>query len=172
MAIQNPFVESRTVKYALDLLNSASKKVKSLTLHWVKAHIGIPGNELADGAAKAGAEVSDLKINLPLPQTYFNMVLDDITRKAWDNRWKGLNKARQTKQFYGSPDKNKARYVMKLSRLEMTRFVNVITGHNQLNYHLSLQLGDVFSECCFCGQERETFFPFSHGMPETFYIQT
>ena len=36
-------------------METASTKVKSLQLNWVKAHVNIEGNEEADKAAKKGA---------------------------------------------------------------------------------------------------------------------
>ena len=79
-----------------------------------------------------------------------------------------MDEARQTKQFYPNTDKNKARYVMKLSRYEMTRFFNITTGHNLLNYHQSLKMKDIYSECKFCGEEKETFFHWATQCPRLY----
>ena len=79
--------------------------------------------------------------------------------REWARDWSALKTARQTKQFYKFPSISKANRVLKLNRYDLTRFINLITGHNNLNYHMSLfSNGEVSSTCRFCLSEKETFF--------------
>ena len=51
-AIVSPQIKSKKVLDAVDSLESLSTRTKKVTLAWIKAHVGIEGNEEADKAAK------------------------------------------------------------------------------------------------------------------------
>ena len=63
-----------------------------------------------------------------------------------------------TKLFYSCPDKNQAKYVLKLGRIELSRFIKLITGHNGLFYFRSKIDPDISPICRFCLQDDETFY--------------
>ena len=63
-----------------------------------------------------------------------------------------------TKQFYSRPDSNQAKYVLKLGRLELSRFIKIITGHNGLFYFKSRIDTEINSICRFCLDADETFY--------------
>ena len=57
---------------------------------WVKAHIGTPGNEAADSAARQGTEniVNKIqKINTPLPGKTTKLEIDKAVRREWKRKW-------------------------------------------------------------------------------------
>ena len=62
-----------------------------------------------------------------------------------------------TKIFYKTPDSNQAKYVLKLGRIEMSRFVKIITGHNGLFYFRNKIDKEINPQCRFCLKETETF---------------
>ena len=63
-----------------------------------------------------------------------------------------------TKLFYTKPDSNQAKYVLKLSRIELSRFIKIITGHNGL-FYLKNKIDPVINSICrFCLEHDETFF--------------
>ena len=55
LALDNPFVRSKTVACAIDSLNRLTDTGAKVTLVWVPAHRGHEGNEKADVLAKSGA---------------------------------------------------------------------------------------------------------------------
>ena len=70
-----------------------------------------------------------------------------------------------TKLFYQKPDKNQAKYVLKLGRLELSRFIKIATGHNGLFYFKSKIDREINPECRFCLQENETFYHLATECP-------
>ena len=70
------------------------------------------------------------------------------------------------KQFYAAPDRNKAKYVIKLNRIELSRFIKLISGHNGLFYFKHQIDKEINSICRFCLMEEETFFHLATSCPK------
>ena len=58
-----------------EALENLKWRTKGCTIAWVKAHIGTPGKEAADSAARQGAE------NTPLPGKTAKLEIDNAIRK-------------------------------------------------------------------------------------------
>ena len=74
---------------------------------WVNAHIGTPGNEAADLAARQGAENIDnkiQKIKTPLPGKTAKLEIDNAIRKEWKCKWQNAPHYKHTKHFYSGPE--------------------------------------------------------------------
>ena len=72
----------------------------------------------------------------------------------------GLNThtADNLKTFLPTPNRNKKNEVLILGRCRLRRLIELITGHNNLNYLQSKIYPDDVSELCrFCEEEEETF---------------
>ena len=73
-----------------EALENLKWRTKGCTIAWVKAHIGIPGNEAAYSAARQGAENTDnkiQKINTALPGKTAKLEIDNAIRKEWMQIW-------------------------------------------------------------------------------------
>ena len=56
--------------------------------------------------------------------------------------------------------------MLKLGRYALTKFINLITGHNELAYHAGLcNNNDTYNGCSFFNLEVETFFHFVTDCP-------
>ena len=84
-AIDNHKVKSKLVWKAIQALNNASKKVDSLQIRWVKAHLDDSilhrGNYFADASAKVGAQGHDKESHIfdgDLPYRSYNVIKSEI----------------------------------------------------------------------------------------------
>ena len=137
---------------------------RHVTLHWTKAHIGTIGNERADEGAKQGG-LLEAVAEVFLPKTEMKAKLEEYFYNVWEDEWLQYPRARMTKLFYSKPDKNQGKYVLKLGRLELSRFIKIITGHNGLFYFKSKIDELINSECRFCLSAEETFYHLATDCP-------
>ena len=166
-ALGTPFITSRAVDGAINALNKLAERSTKITITWIPAHKGYFGNERADVLAKLGACSTDMtaRVSVARPMVQIKNDIQLGIYRQWDREWKEDTRFKHSKIFYGGPDKRKAKYVYKLARLELGRFVRLITGHNNLNY-FQTRIG-LFSnnKCRFCEQGDETFIHFMTECP-------
>ncbi|GBN64552.1 hypothetical protein AVEN_202584-1, partial [Araneus ventricosus] len=68
-------------------------KAKNMVdLSWVKAHVGIPGNELADQQAKL-AITSGEELFIPAPYSHLKYLLKNCIVKKWNEYWNSYDSA-------------------------------------------------------------------------------
>jgi hypothetical protein len=73
----------------------------NIELLWVKAYVGIVGNELADRLAKAAASDNDAKIVFNrLPMSTLISKIEEETKLKWQKEWEECTKAGITKEFF------------------------------------------------------------------------
>ena len=90
----------------------------------------------------------------------------------WRREWKENGMANHTKTFYDGPNKHKARHVYKLARLELGRFVRIVTDHNNLNF-FQTKIGLWRNASCrYCGEHDETITHFLSACPRFFSAVT
>ena len=166
-ALQARLTKSRTVLDTINSINKLAKNACRVTLNWVPAHKGFRGNEAADLLAKQGTTSEHLisRSSVRKPRVAIN---NDIRRAAydeWTKEWATQTKANHARSFYDSPDANKAKYVYKLARLELGRFIRIISGHNNLRFFQNKLNPWIDPACRFCDHERETVMHFLYDCP-------
>lgn len=79
--------------------------------------------------------------------------------------------ANHSKSFYGKPNPGKEKNVYKVARLELGRFVRIVTGHNNLNFFQNKI--DLYhsGECRFCELYNETITHFMAVCPRFITFQ-
>ena len=96
-ALNKLTVKSDTVDKCINALNDLGEKNR-IHLRWVKAHVGIHGNEVADFLAKKGSTLGEGPTNeLYTPQVKQRIEINDYFLKKWSTAWKFYDQARQTK---------------------------------------------------------------------------
>ena len=143
--------------YKRQALNAVAEITSSTRLEWVKAQIGIEGNEEADKAAKEGADTPDTTYVTHIPWSTKKAKIRDHCDAMWGKKWDSIEGHIQSKHFLHHPDSNKAKGILRLSRGYLTTMVRTITGHNFLGKHQNKINPEISKACRFCEQEEETF---------------
>ncbi|GBM16239.1 hypothetical protein AVEN_195353-1 [Araneus ventricosus] len=59
----------------------------NISSNWVKAHIGIEGNELAGSIAKSATMKDDIDYNAKIPKSWIKHQLKVFATERWQQRW-------------------------------------------------------------------------------------
>ena len=154
-ALNKLTVNSDTVDKCINALNVLGTKNK-VHLRWVKAHVGIPGNEVADFLAKRGTTLGEGPSNDMWPAVAKQKAeIKSYFHKKWTKAWNAYKEARQTKIWFPIPDIKKSVQLLNMKRCNLSRIVQFITGHNNLKRHRNIQNGVNDPESCRLCQEDE-----------------
>ena len=82
-------------------------------------------------AAKEGAAGgSHTKITqTPIPWQVAKSKIEEYTTYKWKHKWTTAPQYKHTKLFYGSPTKNKSKYILKMGTYTLSSRIKSITGH-------------------------------------------
>ena len=158
LALHNTIVTSQLVKNTILALNALSQNLCSLTISWIKAHVGHTGNERADELAQSCSTfpISSSDI-LPSPSTFKRLLWDHMYEICHSERQDHPH-CRMSKNFLPKPSPSKSRLLLHLSRGQMRRLIELITGHSNLNYVQSkIDPINISPLCRFCEEEDEIF---------------
>ena len=100
-----------------------------------------------------------------LPKGEVKAAIHQGIRDKWDQWWDRYKHARQTKFFYPTQNKSFGKEVMNFTRFQLSRYIQIVTGHNNLLYHRSNINPDIDQTCRFCGVDKETFIHFFTDCP-------
>ncbi|KAJ2941658.1 hypothetical protein O0L34_g14716 [Tuta absoluta] len=133
-------------------LTSIATSGKTIRLFWVRAHIGVQGNERADELAKEAALHSKTASDYDrCPISFIKRHNRLKTIEDWNNRYKTENKAAVTKMFM--PDASRAYRLVRKLKLNPA-LVQVLTGHGGFSAYLNrFKCKD--SPSCICDPEKE-----------------
>ena len=124
-------------------------------LTWVKAHVGIHGNEMADQNAKNAASMTNVAIcepYLPLPSSATKTATSKQMLHAWQQAWNSRLDCRQTKIFIDNINKSVAKHLLKARRFQASRAIQFFTGHCNMQKHQVLRKYETDDKCRACKQ--------------------
>jgi ribonuclease HI len=163
LALDSHRTKSHLVKECKDVLNELTNMNNSaVTLRWVKAHVGLAGNEQADHLAKMGTMNMDQLHGpepfLGVPDCTLGELVEEMNMERWSTRWKSAKEYRQTKLWFPELDPGKSKQITNNSRNTVSTMVQGITGHNFLMRHQHLISYEVSPKCRACSLDSEESF--------------
>jgi ribonuclease HI len=157
-ALQRNCTTSNNIKNCKITLDTLHTKIP-IRLHWIKAHQGHAGNELADLRAKHGTTLVNTLVEpiIPVSHSWIKNKITQFVHTEWADKWQKLPEARQTKIFFPQPHKQKAKKLMTYNREHFAELFRWISGHSFHRYHNSLTNPENFPDptCRACGIDRE-----------------
>ena len=165
------------MKYGSGVLNKPYNALEQLSttgckidIEWIKAHIGIEGNERADNANPR--QRNDGFVLVKIAKASIKKAIRDWGNNAWMNEWEGETnpnqrtpKCRQTRYFYKVPSKSQAKVLLSYNRERVSMLVRFVTGHAFLKRHnmvvekgttRGLENEDIYCRLCESSSDWET----------------
>ena len=159
-ALNKYIIDCKTVKTCKTQLNRLAK-TNLVRINWVKSHIGIKGNEIADRLAKRGTtlEIEEDVEEIPTSKKVIKNYIENWSKKKKEKRWTSKHKHMlenfeyaHTKKFVKKPDAKFWKKIRNLNRKDARIIISLATGHNLLNKHKHKQgttdLDTPFCEKC------------------------
>ena len=128
-AIQDFYPKNQLVKEIQKRIDKLLREGETVSFCWIPAHVGVPGNEKADKAAKAAIQCTQARDGIPCRDYYPS--LKKIIWRRWQNAWNSepmANKLRNIKEDV-NPWKQEAKE--RETQVLMTR---LRIGHTRLTH--------------------------------------
>jgi ribonuclease HI len=146
-AIQNRSNTHPLVHSIHQTLNRINDRIK-VRFSWVKAHVGIQGNELADSAAKTAAVQKRAQAYVQFPLSYAKHRIKQETMDLWQTEYSESDTGSTTKSFFPSLKSIQQFRTHCEPSFEMTQ---ILTGHGfHLQYLKRFKVQE--REACPCGE--------------------
>jgi ribonuclease HI len=156
------YILADVAQQVLELQN----KGYSVTVRWIPAHTGIPGNEAADLAAKEATgwredgrsqQPADPLTKLYPLRTTLRRWCKTQAERAWTSAWREDKKGRATYRHTPTPTKKVLQLHERLSKRESALLVQLRTEKIGLDDFLfNRHVPTVTSPRCSCGERRQT----------------
>ena len=143
-AVDNIKIKSKTTHEAVQALNTLGMS-NHIIIRWIPAHCGYVGNEKADLLAKRGASNIDSTIaSLPVSGAAWNAALRDRTAAKNKIKW-----SKVPPSHFSAVWRDKfSNHLNNLSRGNLRKATQFLTGHAALNYHLNKYKPHLISKNC------------------------
>jgi ribonuclease HI len=125
-----------------------------VTLSWVPAHVGVPGNEIADEMAKNACTNGTMSHQPPLPPDFKKLSKHQMLQK-WKTKWKNCDTGRLTHSIFPEVTVKPWFHEFQEERGVITTISRIITGHCSAKSHLN-RFNIVDDPLCVCRENYET----------------
>jgi hypothetical protein len=118
---------------------------------WVKAHVGIQGNELADTLAKeAASNAAITECYDKIPKSVVKSELDVISVEMWQREWDQTTKRQITKEYFPAVAERLS------TKINITHnLTTMVTGHGNIKSYL-YRFKIIETSTCPCGNKDQT----------------
>ena len=126
-----------------------------LRLHWVKAHVGTPGNERADELAKKGTKCTTPQEVTP-SQKSVKTRYKELTNKQWQTEWTNCQGHGRSKAWFPKIDKRMTKALLETDRSTLATLLQWFTGFCNLMRHRHVKDNSNDPNCRLCREAWET----------------
>jgi ribonuclease HI len=153
-AIRAINITSKTVLDCKRWLNKLGDKNR-VTLAWIQAHAGHPGNDRADALAKAGTTLANLGVQHHEPASHFNSKLLAKSNEQWQEKWAAKpDEYKHSKEFIQNVSQCATKFNKLLNKNTDRELVGIlvqcITGHCGLRYQAKKSNPLIDPTCRYC----------------------
>jgi hypothetical protein len=129
-SLQNPNNHNYLIEEIRKSAIALEKRNWTITFTWIKAHVGIYGNERADKLAKEATREDDISFNR-IPRNEIVQQLRVQSTAKWQNQWVNTTKGLAAKQFFPII-KDRLTNEIKLT----TNLTAIVTAHGKTKAYL------------------------------------
>jgi hypothetical protein len=131
------------LQHNITLLDTLRKSGVSVELHWIPAHIGVPGNEKVDQLAKEaagfkGSPRGDTPAMIPKLKASCKRILKRVCHEKWTYTWATSTEtgASYRRQFGSSLDRHINKLYAGMEKAQSSLLIQMRTGKIGLNSYL------------------------------------
>ena len=134
----------------LKTYHNLESKNKTVVLVWIKAHVGIPENEIVDKLAKDATKIQNINCNLKIPFSDFIRISKERLFNDWQMQYNECNKGSFYKKIF--PLIPKISWFNSVSNRSFIRIISRIRTSHALYPKHKKRIGIGVSEYCDCGE--------------------
>jgi ribonuclease HI len=170
-ALTSTLVQSTLVQNTVYLLNNLGRQNR-VVIQWIKAHVGHPGNEMADKLAKEGAsQLQPSRFPTGVSMALLKLQSTKAMTDQWNRSWRTPRPCRQTKLWFPYVSPRKSKMLLSKGRVTLGLLVQFMTGFNHLGYHVH-NMGKCEDDTCrLCLESTEDSWHLASDCPATWHIR-
>ena len=116
-------------------------KIQGILIHidWIPAHVGIPGNEIADATARSAMTTGSSDHTIPFKSEIYPLIYEAIMKK-WQQQWNNTLTGHIHQSIQHNIQRRTRQYSSK-RKIDVI-FTKLRLGHNGLKHHRKYDIGD------------------------------
>jgi hypothetical protein len=152
-------IRNNTVKDCRSQLLELARN-NQVTVKWIPGHAGLEGNEAADRMARQGSEMPYYgpQPAIPISLQHVRRCIKESVAKHHKIQWMNRGNCRQSRMFCREPSKVLGTNLLRMTRQETRRVIQIMSGHANLARHRHLCKKVNSPICPKCGSGEETAF--------------